>query len=124
VTAAPRVGVDVVDLGSFRARLARRPSLLERVFTSGERRDCLDRSDPVPGLAARFAAKEAAMKALGCGLGAVGLRELEVRRSASGEPVLELSGRAARRAAELALEHLAVSMSHDRTTAVAVVLAC
>lgn len=117
------LGLDAVDIDRFRRLVARRPGLLDRLFTPGERHDLAGRADPVPGLAARFAAKEAAMKALGVGLGAVRLAELEVRRAPSGAPRLELSGRAAERARALGLVRFEVSLTHTDTLAAAVVLA-
>lgn len=117
------LGLDAVDVDRFRQVLERRPGLLERVFTEAERADLASRADPVPGLAARFAAKEAAMKALGVGLGSVGLAEVEVRRQASGAPRLVLSGRAADRAAHLGVASLEVSLTHTDRLAAAVVLA-
>lgn len=121
--AAPGVGLDAVDIERFRRVVARRPGILDRVFTAGERADLAGRADPVPGLAARFAAKEAAMKALGVGLGAVDLAELEVRREPTGAPRLRLSGRAASRAAALGVTALELSLTHTAQLAAAVVLA-
>jgi holo-[acyl-carrier protein] synthase len=71
------VGVDVVDVPRFTLALRRRPRLIERLFTEQERRDCQERPDR---LAARFAAKEAVLKALGSGLGAASFQSIEVRR--------------------------------------------
>ena len=59
------VGLDVVDIERFREVLARRPAMHQRLFTDGERALAAGRTDPVPALAVRFAAKEAVMKALG-----------------------------------------------------------
>ena len=94
-----------------------------RVFTDAEREDLAARSDPVPGLAARFAAKEATMKALGVGLGAVDLREIEVRRAASGAPELCTYGRASALALRLGLSSFHLSLTHSETIAAAIVLA-
>lgn len=117
------VGIDAVDVERFRTVLDRRPTLLGRMFTEGELSDLAQRVDPVPGLAARFAAKEATMKALGVGLGAVDLAELEVRREPTGAPRLRLSGRAASRAAALGVSALELSLTHTAQLAAAVVLA-
>jgi hypothetical protein len=67
------LGIDSVDIPRFAEVLERRPALAERLFTVGERRYAASLANPVPSLAARFAAKEAVMKALGVGLGAFGL---------------------------------------------------
>ncbi|HET9091140.1 MAG TPA: holo-ACP synthase [Acidimicrobiales bacterium] len=117
------VGIDLVELRRFRQVLARRPGVAGRLFTEAERGSLAARRDPVPGLAARFAAKEAAMKALGVGIGAVSFRELEVRRLESGAPRLEVSGRAAELAGRLGVESFHLSLTHTEETASAVVIA-
>ena len=117
------IGIDAVDVARFRDLLVRRPHLLERAFSASERADLSQRVDPAPAFAARFAAKEAAMKSLGVGLGAVGLREIEVVRSPSGAPHLVVSGRAQRLAAKLGVAAFHVSLTHTETTAQAVVVA-
>lgn len=118
------IGLDVVDLDRFRRVLDRTPRLVARVFTSAERADAARRVDPAPHLAARFAAKEACMKALGVGLGAFGLREVEVLRDrVSGRPSLVLHGAAAALAAERGVRDWRISLSHSRLVAQAVVVA-
>ncbi|MGH9107592.1 MAG: holo-ACP synthase [Acidimicrobiales bacterium] len=117
------VGLDLVDIARFSAVLARRPAIRERLFTDGERAYAAGLADPVPSLAARFAAKEAVMKALGVGLGAFAFPEVEVRRRESGEPHLALSGRAAELSAEQAVRNWLVSLSHTSTAAAAFVVA-
>jgi len=117
------VGIDAVDVERFRRLLSRRPQLAGRVFTEAERSSVSMRFDPVPGLAARFAAKEAAMKALGTGLGGVRFAEVEVVRDPSGAPHLELSGLAAARADALGVQSWHVSLTHTDSVAAAVVVA-
>ncbi len=117
------IGLDAVEIARFRRVLQRRPGFAERVFTAAEREDLAGRVDPVPGLAARFAAKEAAMKALGVGLWRIGLTELEVRRAEDGAPHLTASGRATERAAELGVATFHVSLTHTAGLAGAVVVA-
>ncbi|MHB8294245.1 MAG: holo-ACP synthase [Acidimicrobiales bacterium] len=112
--------MDLVDLERLAAVLSRSPRLAERVFTGQERQYCAGYADPLPHLGARFAAKEAAMKALGVGLFACGFHEVEVVRR-SGAPTLALSGRAEALAARLGLAGLAVSLSHTGKLAIAVV---
>ena len=114
----PGVGIDLIEIGRLEQALARHPRLAERVFTSAELDHARARRRPGRHLAARFAAKEAAVKALG--LGPLGLREIEI---VSGEPPrLRLRGRAAAAAREREVA-LSVSLSHSREMAVAVVLA-
>ena len=117
------LGTDVVDLDRFRVALARTPTLVERVFTEGERAYAMRKRDPAERLAARFAVKEATMKALGVGLGAFRFHDVEVVKARSGEPSLRLSGRAAELAAEKGVREWKVSISHSALVALAVVVA-
>ena len=89
------IGIDLVQITRMREVIARWDErFLRRVFTDGEIAYCRARRDPVPHFAARFAAKEAGLKALGTGLSlGVSWRELEVRRDRGQAPVLVLSGR-------------------------------
>lgn len=117
------VGIDLVDIRRFGRVLSRRPSLLERLFSAGERAYAGTLANPVPSLAARFAAKEAVMKAMGVGLGAFAFHEVEVQRLGSGEPRLALHGRAAELASERSVREWLVSLTHTETAAAAVVVA-
>jgi holo-[acyl-carrier protein] synthase len=116
------VGIDAVDIGRFRAVLARRPAVADRLFTSVELRRAGARADAIPSLAARFAAKEAAMKALGVGVGAVDWHDVEVDAAPSGAPSLVVRGRAAARAAAVGVDRFHVSLTHTDTLAMATVL--
>ena len=89
------IGVDLVQIPRMRRVVERwRDRFLRRVFTDEELTYCRSRKDPIPHLAARFAAKEAGLKALGTGLSlGVKWRELEVRRERGQAPTLTLSGR-------------------------------
>jgi holo-[acyl-carrier protein] synthase len=117
------VGVDAVDIGRFRRVLARTPSMRERLFTAAELADVQSRVDHVPSLAARFAAREAMMKALGLGLGAFAFHEVSVRIGDGGAPALIVTGRAAELAAQRRAVAFHLSLSHDGPVAVAVVIA-
>jgi holo-[acyl-carrier protein] synthase len=117
------IGLDLVDIERFGRVLQRRPSVLQRLFTLGERAYAESLANPVPSLAARFAAKEAVMKALGVGLGAFAFADVDVQRKQSGEPFLVLSGRAAQLAEEQSWQHCLVSLTHTSTVAAAVVVA-
>ena len=92
---------------------------LDRVYTPGEIAYCRERP---PNLAARFAAKEATMKALGTGVRGVGWKDIEVVRHQSGAPAIRLEGRAKTRAEALGVEEISVSLSHSREYAVAFVV--
>ena len=115
------IGVDVVDVPRFADLLARRGSALgDRVFTAAELATC---GGSAQRLAARFAAKEAAAKALRLGIGVVAWRDVEVGRGDRGAPVLRLHGEARRAAETLGLDRWEVSLSHDAARAVALVVA-
>ncbi len=117
------LGTDVVDVDRFRTVLERTPALRERLFTAGERAVADARRDPVPALAVRFAAKEAVMKVLGVGLGAIDWHDVEVVRERSGRPRLEVTGRAAALAAEAGITTWHLSLSHSDLVAQAVAAA-
>lgn len=114
------VGVDAVDVERFGAVLGRRPGIAERLFTDGERRDAAQ--DP-QRLAARFAAKEAAMKALGVGLGSVGWHDVEVVRPEGKAPSLRVTAAAGDLARRHGVVRWHVSLTHTATVAVAMVVA-
>ena len=117
------VGIDAVDLARFRTVLARRPTLAGRVFTDAERAYAARAADPVPRLAARFAAKEAAMKALRVGIGAVRFADLEVVRAGDGAPTLSVSGGAGELADRAGVSRWHLSLTHSELVAVASVVA-
>jgi holo-[acyl-carrier protein] synthase len=117
------IGVDVVDVERFRRVLERRPALARRVFTDAERSYAESGRNPGPRLAARFAAKEAVLKALGVGIGAAAFRDVEVVRADGGAPHLVLDGRAADLAARRGVRRWHLSLSHTDTVAVASVVA-
>ena len=117
------LGTDVVDLDRFRRALERTPSLHDRLFTPGEQAVGAARRDPTPALAARFAAKEAVMKVLGVGIGAIDWHDAEVVKEESGRPRLVITGRAATLAAEAGITTWHLSVSHSDLVAVAVAAA-
>jgi holo-[acyl-carrier protein] synthase len=116
------VGLDAVEIGRFRDVLARTPALEQRLFTEGERAYGRAGNDPAPRLAARFAAKEAAMKALGVGLGAFAFHDVEVVNEESGAPGLRVTGRAAELALGKGVAAWRVSLTHTDSVAMAVVI--
>ncbi|MFN8035050.1 MAG: holo-ACP synthase [Acidimicrobiia bacterium] len=117
------IGTDLVEIGRFRAALERRVGLASRMFSPEEQRYAATFADPAPRLAARFAAKEAVMKALGVGLGAFGLHDVEVVRAESGAPAVALHGRAADLANERGVRGWQLSLSHSESMAIAVAVA-
>lgn len=117
------VGVDAVDIARFRRSLERTPRMRERVFTGAELTSLDGSADPVPSLAARFAVREAAMKAMGVGLGAFDFHDVSVERLGSGAPQLVVEGRARALADSLGINDWRVSITHTDGVAVAVVVA-
>ena len=111
-------GLDIVEIDRIQAAVDRHGErFLARVFTPGERRESRERAE---SLAARFAAKEAAFKALGK---RVAWREVEVQREAGGKPRLLLHGQAGVLADRMGAVAWSLSLSHSRRYAVAVVVA-
>lgn len=117
------IGVDAVEIERFRRSLERTPSMRERLFTPAELAYVRPKSDPVPSLAARFAAREAVMKALGLGLGAFGFHEVSVARIDSGQPLLLVEGRARELAAAAGVNRWHLSLTHSDLVAIAYVVA-
>lgn len=117
------IGVDAVDVERFARVLERTPRTRERLFTTEELAYTDTLADPMPSLAARFAVREAVMKALGVGLGAFEFHDISVSRSESGQPRIRQSGRAAELAHHRGVERWQVSMSHTDQLAVAYVIA-
>jgi holo-[acyl-carrier protein] synthase len=117
------IGLDATDIPRVADTYARYGDrFLRRVFTDGEIAYCTRRRNPVPHLAGRFAAKEAAMKALGTGHSrGVLWKDVEVVR-VGGPPQLRLHGGAARRAAEMRVEKSLLTITHAETLALAQVL--
>ena len=118
------IGVDLARIPRMRQVVERwQDRFLRRVFTDGELAYCQRRHDPIPHLAARFAAKEAALKALGTGLRmGVTWRELEVRRERGEAPTMVLTGRSAVIARAKGASRILVSLTHDGDYALAQVL--
>lgn len=113
----PGIGIDLLEIDRMERALERHPRLAERVFTLAEREYAAARARPGRHLAARFAAKEAVVKALGLS-GGFGLREIEVL--AGEPPTVWLSGRAAEAAGGRAVD---ISLTHSRDNAAAVAIA-
>lgn len=109
------VGVDLIAIDRVRRAVDRwKERFLHRVFTREELDYCLKRRDPIPHLAARFAAKEAGLKALGTGLRmGIRWRDLEVRRASGAPPVLVLSGRSKAIGTARGGSQVLLSLTHD-----------
>ncbi len=115
------IGIDVVHIARMRQAIARwEDRFLHRIFTDHEIAYCRSRRDPVPHFAARFAAKEAGLKALGTGLRlGVRWRELEVRRERGRPPILELHGRSREIGRARGGRQMLLTLTHDGDYALA-----
>lgn len=118
-------GVDLTEVSRIERLLGDHPErFLERCFTKSEQDDAGDGPRRAERLAARFAAKEAALKALGTGWSdGIGWTDVSVRRLNSGKPVVDVSGRAAEIAETLGITRWHVSLTHTGTHALASVIA-
>lgn len=114
-----RLGVDIVNVDRIKRVMDELPRFVNRVFTKGELDYCLSKPRPHEHLAARFAAKEAAFKALGSGWPHLSWHDIEVTRQNDEPPVLEIRGRALELAGACSPK---VSLAHDGGMAIAEVL--
>jgi holo-[acyl-carrier protein] synthase len=117
-------GIDIAEVPRIRQAIGRfGDRFLQRVFTAGEIRYCDAKANREERYAARFAAKEAAMKSLGTGWShGVRWRDCEVVRLPGGRPTMTFHGRAAEFAAKLGVNNTALSLSHTAEQAIAQVI--
>lgn len=117
-------GIDIAEVPRIEASIARfGDRFLRRIFTADEIRYCESKANRVERYAARFAAKEAAMKAIGTGWNhGVAWRDVEVCREPGGRPTIKFHGKAAEFAARLGAAHVALSLSHTPDYAIAQVI--
>ncbi len=117
-------GVDIAEVGRIRAAVERHGDrFLKRVFTPDEVSYCLSKANAAERLAARFAAKEAGMKAIGTGLShGVTWQSVEVVRFPGQRPTLAFSGKAAEIAARMGCKRTHLSLSHTADQAIAHVI--
>ena len=117
------IGIDLVEVGRIERALLKGDRFMRRIYTAGEIAYCTRHKEPGRHFAARFAAKEAGMKALGTGWSnGVGWRDFEVRLDPRGRPLLSITGRAAELAKAMGTTHSVVSLAHDGGMATAVVV--
>lgn len=115
------VGVDIIEIKRVESALARfGERFLLRVYTDAEIRFCRGR---LPELAARFAGKEAVSKALGTGLKGIAWHEMEILPDQRGKPLVTLRGRAQKRAEELGIKEIAITLSHSHEYSIAFAVA-
>jgi holo-[acyl-carrier protein] synthase len=112
------LGIDIIRVERIRRTMERFGARFSRrVLTPGEQRYVRDRPETLAG---RWAAKEAVSKVLGLGVRGIGWRDIEVERLPTGQPAVRLHGRAARRAEQMGMARIAVSISHEADYAVAI----
>lgn len=114
-------GIDLTEIPRIEKSIARfGKRFLDRIFTPGEQAYCLRKRNAAESFAARFAAKEAAAKALGTGIQhGVTWLEIEVTREAGGRPGLRFYGRAAERAERMGVTNASLSLTHTQAMAIA-----
>lgn len=115
------IGVDIIEIARVEKLLAK-PNI-GKLFSDSELQYAEGQGNAAPSLAGCFAAKEAVLKAFGTGFAGMGLRDVEVRRREGGQPFVELHGAAADFAAENKITAVHLSISHDKTRAVAMAVA-
>ena len=114
------IGVDIVEIARIERAIARRgDGFLHRIYTEPELRLCHKKP---ASLAARFAGKEAVIKALGARNNGISWREIEILAEPSGKPLVHLYGKARNQADSLDLDKLAISLSHSKEYAIAFVV--
>lgn len=116
------IGCDIIEIERI-ARAIKRESFIQRVFTAKEAAYCQSRGQQAAAsFAARFAAKEAVLKALGTGLREGSLQEIAVANDALGKPLVQLRGYFAALSRQLGVKNIQISLSHSRDFAVAYVI--
>lgn len=118
------IGTDLLDIRRIAKALERTPRLSDRILSPAEQQQFAEAKNPVNFLAKRFAAKEAAVKALGTGIGrGISWQHFEVSHDALGRPLLTLSGNAQQKAIELGMVRFHLSYSDEQDHVVAFVVA-
>lgn len=108
-----------MEIARIRRAIEKNPHFTERVYTEQEIAYCQRKANPWQSFAARFAAKEAVSKALGTGIGPVGLTEIEIVNAKNGQPGVRLHGKAQELAVSRNIQRVHVSLSHSEAYAIA-----
>lgn len=117
------IGLDIVDVSRIKKAAEKwEKSFLQKVFTQAELKYCLEKKSSYQSLAARFAAKEAAVKALGVGFQGVSWQDMEVTNDDLGKPSLVLRGKALEIAERQGVSQIYLTLSHCKEYAVAQVI--
>ncbi|MDP4129619.1 MAG: holo-ACP synthase [Bacteroidota bacterium] len=116
-------GIDMIEVERIAARVSRDSGFKEMVFSKSEIAYCESKAFPFEHYAARFAAKEAFLKAIGRGWDSgLALHEIEILNEENGKPVLKLSGKTAVALDSLGIRRMHVSLSHLKSYATAIVM--
>ncbi|MBQ2448447.1 MAG: holo-ACP synthase [Peptococcaceae bacterium] len=113
------IGTDLIEIVRIQRAIEKNPHFMERVYTANEIAYCQRKKNVWQSFAARFAAKEAVSKALGTGIGPVGLMEIEILNAENGQPKVVLHGKALQLAADRNIQRLHISLSHSEAYAMA-----
>jgi holo-[acyl-carrier protein] synthase len=118
------IGTDIVQVSRIERVLKKNPRFEQKVFTPAESAYCNSRANPAQSFSARFAAKEALMKALGTGWdNGISWLEIEVLNNEFGKPAISLSGTCAEAALSMGIKRLHLSLSHEKEYAIAYLVA-
>ena len=113
------IGTDLIEIVRIQRAIEKNPHFMERVYTANEIVYCRRKKNAWQSFAARFAAKEAVSKALGTGIGPVGLMEIEIVNAENGQPKVVLHGKALQLAADRNIQRVHISLSHSEAYAMA-----
>lgn len=113
------IGTDLIEIVRIQRAIEKNPHFMERVYTANEIAYCRLKKNAWQSFAARFAAKEAVSKALGTGIGPVGLMEIEILNAENGQPKVVLHGKALQLAADRNIQRVHISLSHSEAYAMA-----
>ena len=113
------IGTDLIEIVRIQRAIEKNPHFMERVYTANEIAYCQRKKNVWQSFAARFAAKEAVSKALGTGIGPVGLMEIEILNAENGQPKVVLHGKALQLAADRNIQRMHISLSHSEAYAMA-----
>lgn len=113
------IGTDLIEIARIQRAIEKNPHFMERVYTADEIAYCQRKKNAWQSFAARFAAKEAVSKALGTGIGPVGLMEIEIVNTEKGQPMVVLHGKALQLAADRNIQRVHISLSHSEAYAMA-----
>ena len=115
-------GIDIIEIERVATAFKRQPKLYERLFTIRERENLINKG--IQSHAARFAGKEAILKTMGTGLRGLAWHDIEILSNLSGEPLVYLSSRAMDQVSARGGAQVRVSLSHNRTQAMAFAILC